>query len=159
MSRCSRVTSGPISDVGSVPGPDLDLGDALGDGLDKAVADATDRHDRGDRHAPLAGGAVAGGDRRVGGHVEVRVGKHDHVILGATERLDALAVARARLVDVACDRRRADEGDRGDVRVLEEAVDGVTRSLDHREDAVGQARLLPELGEEERGRRVLLDSA
>ena len=45
-------------------------------------------------------------------NVEVRIGQHDRVILGAAQRLHALAVARARLVDVLRDRRRADERDR-----------------------------------------------
>ena len=43
------------------------------------------------------------------------------MVLGPAERLHALAVLRARLVDGAGDRRRADEADRSDVRVLEDA--------------------------------------
>jgi hypothetical protein len=36
----------------------------------------------------------------VGGEVDVGVGQHDRVVLGAAEGLDPLAVARAALVDV-----------------------------------------------------------
>ena len=53
---------------------------------------------------------------RVGGHVEVGVGQHDHVVLGAAEGLHPLPFAAAALVDVLRDRRRADEADRGDIR-------------------------------------------
>ena len=59
----------------------------------------------------------------VGREVEVGVGQHDHVVLRAAERLHALAGARRRLVDVARDRRRADERDGLDVGVLEQPVD------------------------------------
>ena len=66
----------------------------------------------------------AGGHSRVGGLVEVGVGQHDHVVLGAAERLDPLAGRGAGVVDVAGDRGGADEADRGDVRVGEQGVDG-----------------------------------
>ena len=64
--------------------------------------------------------------------------------------LDALAVLRAGLVDVARDRRRADEADRGDRRVLEDRVDRDLVAVDDVEDAVGHARLGEQLGEEDR---------
>ena len=78
-------------------------------------------------------------------------GQDDHVVLGAAERLHALAVLRARLVDVAGDRRGADEADRGDVGVLEQPVDRHLVAVDDLEDAVGDAGLLQQLGDEERG--------
>ena len=46
--------------------------------------------------------AVGRRDRRVGGHVDVRVGQHDHVVLGAAQRLDALAVAACRSRRCSC---------------------------------------------------------
>ena len=94
-----------------------------------------------DRHAALAGRAVGGRDRGVGGHLDVGVGQHDHVVLGAAQRLHPLAVLRARLVDVAGDRRRADEADRGDVGMLEQRVDGDLVALHDVEDAVGETGL------------------
>ena len=120
LSRCCWVTSGPISAAGSVPGPDLDLGQPRPDRLDERVGDVAHRDDRRDRHAPLARRAVGRRHGRVGGHVDVGVGQHEHVVLGAAQRLDALAVAGARLVDVAGDRRRADERDGRDVGVVED---------------------------------------
>ena len=53
-----------------------------------------------------------------------------------------LPVCGRRLVDVLRDRRRADERDRGDVRVLEQRVDGDLVAVDDVEDAVRDAGLL-----------------
>ena len=54
---------------------------ALLDRRDERVGDVGDGdHDR-DGHAALAGGAVARRDGGVGGHVDVGVGQHDHVVL------------------------------------------------------------------------------
>ena len=94
--------------------------------------------------------------RRVGRHVDVGVGQHDHVVLGAAERLHALAVLGAGLVDVPRDRRRADEADRGDVGMLEHPVDRDLVAVDDVEDAVRHTGLLEQLGGEERRRRILL---
>ena len=60
------------------------------------------------------------------------------------------------LVDVAGDRRRADEADGRDVRVLEDRVDRDLVAVDDVEHAVGDARLVEQLGEEDRRRGVLL---
>ena len=61
-----------------------------------------------------------------------------------------------RLVDVLRDRRRADERDRRDVRVLEQRVDRDLVAVDDVEDAVGHARLGEQLGRQDRRGRVLL---
>ena len=89
-------------------------------------------------------------DRRVGGQVDVGVGQHEHVVLRAAEGLHPLAVRGAGLVDVAGDRRGADEADRGDVGVVEQRVDGHLVALHDVEHAVGQPGLLPQLGEQQR---------
>src|SRR5207244_3695736 len=94
--------------------PDPDLGEPAPDRLDERVGHAADGDDDRDRHAPLAGRAVRGADCRVGRHPDVRVGQDDHVVLRPAQRLDALAVTGSGLVDVARDRRRADERDRRD---------------------------------------------
>ena len=78
------------------------------------------------------------------------------MVFRATESLHALAGLRAVLVDVARDRRRAHKGDRLDVGVLEDGVDGDLVALDHVEHAVGQARLLEQFGQVEGGRWILL---
>ena len=122
------------------------------DRVDEPVARVADRDDLRDRHAALAGRAVGGADGGVGGHVDVGVGEHDHVVLRPAERLHALAVLRAGLVDIARDRRRADEADRGDVRVLEDRVDRDLVALHDVEDAVRDARLLEQLCSPERPR-------
>ena len=129
---------------------DLDVGDAVLDLGDQVVGDGlAGEHDR-DGHAPLAGRAVGGADRGVGGHVEVGVGQHEHVVLGAAEGLHALAVLGAGLVDVLGDRRGADEADGLDVGVLEQAVDGHLVAVDDVERAVGQTGLLQQFGDEHR---------
>ena len=123
---------------------------------DQLVADLADRHHRGDRHAALPRRAVAGVDRLVGGQVEVGVGQHQHVVLRPAERLHPLAVRGAGLVDVPGDRGRADEGDRCDLGVGQQPVDGDLVAVQHVEDAVRQPRLLPQLGDPQRSGRVLL---
>ena len=50
--------------------------------------------------------------------VEVGVGHHDHVILGAAEALDALGVGGTAGINVLGDGARADEADGPDVRVV-----------------------------------------
>ena len=135
---------------------DLDLRQPLLDGADQRIGHVADRHDHRDRHAALAGGAVGGGDGGIGGHLDVRVGQHDHVVLRAAQRLDALAVGRSGLVDVLRDRRRADEADGRDVGVLEDAVDRHLVAVDDVEDAVRQPGLLQQLTEIDRCGRVLL---
>ena len=71
------------------------------------------------------------------------VGQHDHVVLGAAEGLHPLAVRGAGLVDVAGDRRGADEADRLDVRVREQRVHRHLVAVHHVEHAVGQPGLAP----------------
>ena len=135
---------------------DLHLRQPLLDRADQVVGRVADGDEHRDRHAALAGRAVAGADGRVGGHVDVGVGEHDHVVLRAAERLHALAVLRAGLVDVARDRRRADEADRGDLGMLEHRVDRDLVAVHDVEDAVREAGLLQQLGGQHRGGRVLL---
>ena len=126
------------------------------DGVDERVGDVADGHDHRDRHAALTGGSVGGGNRRVGRHVEVRVGQHHHVVLGTAQRLHALPVGRTRRVDVLRDGCGSDETDRPDARVLEQAVHHDLVAVDHVEDAIGQARLLQELRDVHRCPRILL---
>ena len=64
--------------------------------------------------------------------------------------------ADPRRVDVLRDRRRADEADRCDVRVLQDRVDRHFVAVHDVEDAVRDAGLVEQLGDEERGGRVLL---
>ncbi len=92
LSRCSRVTSGPISEAGSRPSPTFTFGSRSLIALDELVARVADGDDHGDRHAALSGRAVAGAHCGVRGHVDVRVREDDHVVLRAAEGLHALAV-------------------------------------------------------------------
>ena len=71
------------------------------------------------------------------GEGDLGVGHDDGVVLGAAERLDPFACGAGSLVDVPGDRRRADEGDGGDVRVVDQGVDGHPIAMDDVEDAGG----------------------
>ena len=115
-----------------------------------------DRHRHRDRHAALAGRAVAGADQRIDRLVHVRIGHHDHVILGAAEALHALAVGGAGCVDVFRDRRGADEADRLDAAIVEQRVDRFLVAIDDVEDAGRQARLQEQLGDAHRHRGIAL---
>ena len=75
--------------------------------LDELVSDLADSDEHRHRHAPFARRSVCRRDSGIGRHVEIGVGQDDHVVLGPTERLTALAAARRRLVDVLGDRRRS----------------------------------------------------
>ena len=157
MSRCSRVTSGPISESGSHPVADLHLRDPLLDRVDERVGDVADRDDHRDRHAALARRAVAGGDGRVGGHVDVGVGQHDHVVLRAAERL-------ARACRASCRSRRRSSRSASSRRTRPRRRRGASSSASTAtlspwidvEDAVRDARLGEQLGDVDRRGRVLL---
>ena len=87
-------------------GSDLEALDARNEFFDQGVRGLfSDRHRHRDRHAALAGGAVAGADQRVDGLVHVGIGHHDHVVLGAAEALHTFAVRGASRIDVFGDRR------------------------------------------------------
>ena len=132
----------------------LDLRDEL---LDQPVRGLlADRHRHRDRHAALAGRAVGRAHQRADRHVDVGVGHDDRVVLRAAERLHALSVRGAGRIDVARDRRRADEAHRLDVRVGQQRVDRLLVAVDHVEDAGGHAGLRQQLGDEERRGGVAL---
>ncbi len=96
--------------------------------------------------------AVAGADQRVDGLIQVGVGHHDHVVLGAAEALCALAVRGRARVDVLRDVGAADEADRLDLGVLEDRVDGFLVALHHLEHPGRQTGLDEQLGQPERNR-------
>ena len=103
-----------------------------------------------DRHAALAGRAVAAPTAASAASSMSASGSTIMWFLAPPSAWTRLPCFVAGLVDVPRDRRRADEADRGDVRVLEHAVDRDLVPVDDVEDAVGQARLLEQLGHEVR---------
>ena len=118
--RCGRArsheTTGPSSVASSMPSPTRSACGRLAQRRHQPVVRLADRDHHRARHAALAGRAEGGADDAVDGLVDHGVGHHDHVVLGAAERLDALAGLGRALVDDARDRRRADERDRVDAR-------------------------------------------
>ena len=146
-------------DAGLHARADLEVGDPLEHHRPQLVGRVTHGDEQGLGHAPLAGRAVAGGDGRVGGHLEVRVGQDDHGVLGAGEGADPLAALRALFVDVAPDGGRADELDGLDVGVLDDRGDGLAATVDDAENAVRQSGFLPQLGLELGGARACATTA
>ena len=138
-------------------GPDLQRLDLRHELLDQRVRRRlADRHRHRDRHAALAGRAVGRAHQRAHRHVDVGVGQDDRVVLGAAERLNPLPVRRAGGIDVARDRRRADEAHRLYVWVRQQRVHRLLVAVDHVEDAIRHACLRQQLGDEERRGRVAL---
>ena len=78
------------------------------------------------------------------------------MVLRPTQRLDAFVVRGAGLIDVVGDRGGPDEAHRLDRRVGQQFIDGGLVALQHVEHPGRQAGLGPQLGDPQRGRRVLL---
>ena len=149
--RCARaprrVTSGPISASSSMPFLTFSVfARSASCGTIRSATSPTSTADR-DRHAALAGRAVGGADQRVDGLVEVGVGHHHHVVLGAAQRLHALAVAARRSRRCSCaigvEPTKLTAFTSG---CVEQRVDRVLVALHDVEHAVGQAGFLQQLG-------------
>ena len=147
MSRCWRGDQRPHLGLGVGAGADLQRAHPRHQLVHQRVADVADRDRDRDRHAALAGRAVGRAHQRVGRLVEIGVGHHHHVVLGAAQRLHALAVLRGGRVDVLGDRGRADEADRGDVGMLQQRVDRLLVAVDDVEHARRQPGLGQQLGD------------
>ncbi len=78
------------------------------------------------------------------------------MVLGPAQRLHALAVGSALLMDVFSDRGRADKGNGLDVRVLQQCIDRHLVALHHIEDAIGQTGFLEQTRHQQAGRRIAL---
>ena len=126
---------------------------ARDEGICRRIADGDDD---GERHTPFARGAVRRTHERVGRRVEIGIGHHDRVIFRATHRLHALAVCRGGRVDVLRNRRRTDEAQRDDARIVQERIDGFLIADDAVEDTRRAARFHEEFGEEKRAARIFL---
>src|SRR5439155_18849582 len=88
--------------------------------------------------------------------LEVGIGQNDCVVLGTSEGLNPLAGGRCSFVDRARDRRRPYERSRCYVWRIEQRINGLLVAVHDVEDAVRQARPLPQLGDEHRGGGVAL---
>lgn len=70
------------------------------------------------------------------------------MVLGGHVALDALALGGTPSVDVLARVVTSDERDRLDLGRIEDAVDSIVGTVDHREDAIRDTSLLSELGED-----------
>ena len=115
-----------------------------------------DGHGNRDRHATLAGGAVARTDQGIDRLVHVGVGHHDGVVLGTTEALAAFAAGGRTLIDILRDRRGADEADGLDVGIVEDRIHRFLVAIDDVEDARRQSRLDHQLRQHHRHAGIAL---
>ena len=122
-------------------------------GVRRLLADGDSHRDR---HAALAGGAIGRTHQRIDRLVHVGIRHDDHVVLGTTQCLAALAGARRSLIDVAGNGRRADEAHRLDVGRVQDGVDRLLVAVDDVEHAIGQARFLEPLRQQQRGGGIAL---
>ncbi|MNX85344.1 hypothetical protein D3C86_1171790 [compost metagenome] len=76
------------------------------------------------------------------------------MVLRAAEALCALAVHGGGAVDVTGDRRRANEGDRADVRIGQDGVDGTLVTVDDVEDTGRKTGFDHQFGKADRQRRI-----
>jgi len=136
------------SAIGIVAGADAQLLHAGANGVDERIGAVADGDRDGDRHAPLAGRSVRGGYGGVRGEVDIRVGQHDQVVLGAAERLHTLSVRGGRLVHVPGDGRGPHEADGLHIGVLEQPVHGHMVAVHHVQHARREAGLVEELRDE-----------
>ena len=134
---------------------DLQLARLRGQRSDQRVRSAADGDDGRDGHAAFAGRAVRRAHQRVDGEVEIRVGQHDRVVLGAAQRLHAFALRGCGRVDVLRDGRGSDERHGFDVGMMQDGVHRLLVSVDDVEHAVRQAGFLEKLGEPDAGGRIL----
>ncbi len=86
----------------------------------------------------------------VSGVIDVRVRKHDGMVLRSAQSLHPLAVRGAPLTDVPRDRGRPDERDRCDVRVVEDGVDRLLVTVNDVEHSIGEPGFGPQLGDDRR---------
>src|SRR5437667_2019634 len=120
--------------------------------------DFPDANDYGAREASFAGAAVAGRDQVRYDFVELRV-RHDHEdVLRSAAGLNALPLRGGSAVHEPGHRTRADERDPANLRMIEERVHGILRSMDEAHDAGGKSGPLDQLHHELHRRWILLRS-
>src|SRR5690554_1924098 len=114
------------------------------------------QHGNRDGHAALAGRAVGGSGQCIHGAFDIGVRHDDHVVLGAAQRLYALAEMGAALVYVLSNRRGTHKADGGHIFMFEQGIDHDLVALHHVEHAVGQSGLLEQLRHEYRNAGIAL---
>ena len=116
--------------------------------------DIADQHGHTDGHASLASRAVGRANQGIHSLLNVGIGHHHHVIFSAAQGLNAFAVARAVFVQAVGNRGGAHKADGFDIGVFDQCINRFFVALHHVEHAVGQARLLEQVGHEQTGAGV-----
>src|SRR4051794_33872585 len=127
-----------------------------GQAVAHAVGDPAHAHRDGAGQAALARVRERRAEHRGQRRVELRVGHHDEVVLGAGQRLHPLAAQGGALVDLVRHRRRADERDRAHELVIDQRLDRLLGAVHDVEDPVGEAGLGEQLGDAVGGERRAL---
>src|SRR2546425_1413574 len=135
---------------------DLQRGRGIRERASKVIVHVAHADDDGTGEATLSRATVAGGDHVRDDLVEFRVPHDDEDVLRAASGLDALPRGGGFRVDLLRDGARADERDAGDLRVIEDRVDGVLRAVDQVHDARREAGLVDQVHDELHWGRVLL---
>ena len=155
-SRAVSEITGPSSVCSSIPSPTRSAAVASSSGRHQAIVRLADGDHHRARHAALPGRPERRPDDSRHGLVDHRVGHHDHVVLGAAQRLHALARLGGPLVDDPRHRRRAHERDGVDARVVEDALHHLAAAVDQVHHARRQLELVEDLEGQLLGERHLL---
>ena len=105
------------------------------------------RHHHRRGHAALAGATRHAGDDVARCHLEVGIGQHEQVILGAAEGQHSLEAGRAPTVHRLRHPGRSDEGDGGNAGMVADRLHHFAAAVHHAEDARRQSRLGQQLGD------------
>ena len=112
------------------------------------------QHRHTDGHATLSSRAVGSTNQGIDHLVQIGVRHDHHVVFRATQSLHALAMVGASLVDVVGNRRGTDKADGFDIGVHQQGVHRFFVALHDVEHAIGQPRLLEQIGQHQRRCRV-----
>ena len=155
-SRAAHEITGPTSEPSSIPSPTLSARAASVSGpISCSWASPTvTTTDPAMQRCPAAPNAEPMMPSTV--LLDHGVGHHHHVVLGAAERLHALAGLGRALVDDLRHRGRADERDRVDPRVVEDPLDDLAAAVDEVDDARRQSERVELLEGDLLGQRHLL---
>ena len=122
----------------------------------RSAVSSPDRHGDGNGHASFTRRAVGRTHQRVGCLIDIGIRKHQHVVLGAAERLHAFAGLAPGRVDVLGNRGRADEAHRLDVGVKQDRIDRFLVTMNDVQHAAGQSCFVQQSGDEHRCGRIAL---
>jgi hypothetical protein len=103
-----------------------------------------------------AGSPIGRAHQRIGRLIEIGVGHHHHVVLGAAQGLHPLSTGSSGRIDVFGDRSRADKADCRDPGMVQDRIDRGLVAVDDIKDTGRQPGLGQQFSNPQPGRRVAL---